>query len=172
VTAWLTANALFANDNCPENALLTDLSIRKPQQFKPDPGKMLEWRVRDIANNQLIQAGQTTVSPDGLVIVPQIFVTKETFRKIRIQIYDPSVATQEAAEDLSRLAVFPNPTNGLLFLKNEPETLRVFDLHGKTVVEKQGQKLEYLDVSSLSSGLYILEMVADSQRKVVRFFKN
>jgi len=67
VTAWLTGNALFTNDNCPENALLTDFSIRKPQQFKPAPGKMLEWRVSDVANNQLIQAGLTTVLPNGLV---------------------------------------------------------------------------------------------------------
>ncbi len=172
VTAWLTGNAPFANDNCPENALLTDLSIRKPQQFKPAPGKMLEWRVRNIANNQVIQAGQTTVRPDGLVVVPQIFVTKETFRKIRIQVYDPSVATQEADANIFNLDVFPNPTNGRLFFKTEFECVRVLDLNGKIVLEKRGLGEPELDVSNLQDGLYFLEILENmGTRKIGRFVK-
>ncbi len=173
LTAWLTGNAVFANDICPENALLSDLAIRKPQQFKPTPGKMLEWRVRDAANNQVIQAGQTTVRPDGLVVVPQIFVTKETFRKIRIQVFDPTVATQELKEETSDLSVFPNPTSGMLFFKNEFESVRVFDLNGKIVLEKQGFGETELDVSSLQNGLYFLEISENKDTlKIGRFVKN
>ncbi|MBC7777126.1 MAG: T9SS type A sorting domain-containing protein [Phycisphaerae bacterium] len=173
VTAWLTANAPFANDNCPENALLTDLFIRKPQQFNPAPGKMLEWRVRDIANNLVIQAGQTTVRPDGLVLVPQIFVTKETFRKILIQVYDPTVATQESEEDMFALAIYPNPTSGMLYFKNEFETARVLDLNGKILLEKYVPGSMQLDVSSLANGLYFLEISENKARlKISRFVKN
>lgn len=173
VTAWLTGNAPFDNDICPENALLTDLAIRKPQQFKPEVGKMLEWRVRDASNNQLIQAGQTTVRADGLVVVPQIFVTKETFRKIRVEVFDPTVATQEVAEALSKLTVFPNPTNGMIFFKNEFEGIRVFDLNGKMVLEKQTAGSIQLDVSGLPNGLYFLE-ISDrlGAHEVCRFVKN
>ena len=172
-TAWLTGIADFANDICPEQALLTDLAIRKPQQFKPAPGKMLEWRVRDISNNQVIQAGQTTVYPDGLVVVPQVFVTKETFRKIRIQVFDPTVAMHEANEDFSNLAVFPNPTSGNLFFKNEVEEARVFDLNGKTVLESHIQGSKQLDVSSLPNGFYFLEILENTGgRKIGRFVKN
>lgn len=173
VTAWLNGNAPFANDNCPENALLTSLAIRKPQQFKPSPGKVIGWRVRDIANDQLIQAGQTVVRPNGLVVVPQIFVTKETFRKIRIQIFDPTVATQDLKADPADLSVFPNPTSGMLFFKKEFEAARVFDLNGKMVLEKQGSGTIQLDVSGLPSGLYFLEILENKDtRKIGRFVKN
>lgn len=173
VSAWLTGNAPFDHDICPENALLTDLAIRKPQQFKPTAGKMLEWRVRDASNNQIIQAGQTTVRPDGLVVVPQIFVTKETFRKIRVEVFDPTVATQEADEAFSKLALFPNPTSGMLFIKKEFEGVRVFDLNGKMVLEKQGAAQRELDVSKLANGLYFLEALElGGTVKTSRFVKN
>ncbi|MFN0213941.1 MAG: T9SS type A sorting domain-containing protein [Saprospiraceae bacterium] len=173
LTAWLTGNAVFPNDICAENALLTDLSIRKPQQFKPVPGKMLEWRVRDIANNLVIQAGQTTVLPNGLVVVPKIFVTKETFRKIRIQVFDPTVATHEVDANLFDPGVFPNPSNGTLFFKKEFDGVRVFDLNGKLVLEKHGIKETALDVSTLQNGLYFLEIFENmGTRKIGRFVKN
>ncbi len=172
VTAWLTGNAAFANDICPENALLSDLAIRKPQQFKPSPGKMLEWRVRDVANNQVIQAGQTTVRSDGLVVVPQIFVTKETFRKIRIQVYDPSVATQEANIDAFNLTIFPNPTEGPLFINAAFKEARIYELGGKTVRITQGAPSGELDVSSLPTGFYFLEVLGiDGTRKTGQFVK-
>jgi hypothetical protein len=173
VTAWLTGNAVFQNDLCPENALLTDLAIRKPQQFKPAPGKMLEWRVRDISNNQIIQAGQITVRPDGLVVVPQIFVTKETFRKIRIQVYDPTVAIGEPGEEVQTLNCFPNPVHQQLFFKEAFERARVYDLNGKKVLEKQASGSEVLEVSGLPNGLYFLEIVDEKGlRKTGRFVKN
>ncbi len=171
VTAWLTGNAPFSNDICSENALLTDLAIRKPQQFKPSTGKMLEWRVRDASNNQVIQAGQTTVRPDGLVVVPQIFVTKETFRKIRIQVFDPTVATEETGDDGLNLAFFPNPTSNIIYFKNEFESVRVFDLDGKIVLDKSTSGQPDLDVSVLPTGLYFLEILIDGQRQLAKFVK-
>ena len=173
VTAWLTGNAAFPNDNCPEQALLTTVAIRKPQAFHPAPGKMLQWRVSDISNNLVIQAGLTTVQPNGLVVVPQIFVTKETFRKIRIKIFDPSVATQETEELLPDNAFFPNPTSGILFFKNEFETLRIFDLNGKILLEKHEKGAMQLDVSHLQNGFYFVEISGgNGARKISRFVKN
>lgn len=173
VTAWLTGTAVFANDNCPENALLTDMAIRKPQQFKPVPGKMLEWRVRDISNNQLIQAGQTSVRPDGLVVVPQIFVTKETFRKIRIQVYDPTVDSEEAESLPFNLNLFPNPTSGLIYLPENALQIRVLDLNGRLILEKQGAGISEIDVSSLPNGLFLLEISENGgRRKTGKFVKN
>lgn len=172
-TAWLTGDAVFSNDICPENALLSDMAIRKPQQFKPNPGKMLEWRVRDIANDQVIQAGQTSVLPNGLVVVPQIFVTKETFRKIRIQVYDPTVATQEVNAAISNLEVFPNPTNGFIYFKTTIERARVMDLRGQIQWENNGLQVSELNLSSLQNGIYFLEIVDTlGLKKVGRFIKN
>lgn len=151
--AWLEGDAVFINDNSPQNALLCDMAIRKPQQFKPTPGQMLEWRVRDAADNQVIQAGQTVVRPDGLVVIPQIYVTKETFRRILIQVYDPSVSTKEASE-FPALQVFPNPTNGLIHLSESVPNAQIFDINGIKVLEKT--ETETIDISSLTNGIYFI----------------
>ena len=39
VTAWLESNAVFPNDNCPNDQLHADLAIRRPQSFKPATGQ-------------------------------------------------------------------------------------------------------------------------------------
>lgn len=120
VSAWLTADAVFDNDVSPNPALLTYMSIRKPQQFKPAPGAMLEWRVRDLANDQIIQAGQTTPDASGVVTVPNIYVTRENFRKIRIQVYDPTlVGTSELANP--KFQIFPNPASSNLQIRYHTE---------------------------------------------------
>lgn len=152
VTAWLTAEAPFSNDICPENALLTGFTIRKPQQFKPAPGKMLEWRVRDLANNQVIQAGQTVVESDGLVKVPQIYVTKASFRTIRIQVYDPAVATLEPVSDGFQL--YPNPASERIYLPENAGKVQVFNAAGVLVMERAAQPETALDIRALTSGFY------------------
>ncbi|MCC7245167.1 MAG: T9SS type A sorting domain-containing protein [Saprospiraceae bacterium] len=164
VTAWMEGTATFANDNAPVFALLTDVSIRKPQQFKPAPGQMLEWRVRDIATDQIIQAGQITVRPDGVVVVPQVFVTKETFRKIRIQVYDPSVAVDEPLEKMSNLVVSPNPTTNFIQLTETFDYIQIFDITGH--LTQQAKATDMVDVSLLPAGLYFLKTEKGASRFV------
>lgn len=170
-TVWLTSDAVFPNDNSPHDALLADVAIRKPQNFKPAAGKKLEWRVRDPAD-QVLQIGQTTVAADGLVVIPKVFVNRESFRKVRIQVFDPTVAVDEADDFAFQNFAFPNPTSGLLFFKNEIEQARVFDLNGRLVLEKLAfEKLE-LDASALPSGFYFLEIEVAGGRRFLKFLKN
>jgi pimeloyl-ACP methyl ester carboxylesterase len=156
VSAWLTAEAAFDHDISPNAALLTSMTIRKPQQFKPAPGTMLEWRVKDIADNQIIQAGQTTPDADGLITVPNIFVTRENFRKIRIQVYDPAqVGTTE--QKAQNLYLYPNPAKTWLTLPEDVAWIRIFNLNGTLVLEKASYQEERLELAGLPSGFYCVK---------------
>ena len=169
--AWLESNAVFANDNCPENSLLADLAIRKPQVFKPLTGKNLNWNVKDAASGQILQSGQTTVQADDLVVIPQVEVFRESIRKVRISIFDPTVSAGEA-DGFSAIEIFPNPTDGLIFLKKGVERARVFDLNGRQMFEKAVFEKEELDVSALPAGVYFLEILnANNLRQIGRFVK-
>lgn len=61
-----------------------------------------------------------------------------------------------------QLTIYPNPTSGKLFIENELneiESLEVVDLSGKVQVQLPAiqQKLIYLDLSALNTGLYIIK---------------
>lgn len=171
-TAWLESGAVFGNDNCPENSLKADLAIRKPQKFKPTTGKTLKWTVKDAVSGQVLQNGQTTVRADNLVVIPQIEVFRESIRKVRISIFDPSVPTSEA-ESVEALRISPNPTNGQIFLKTAFQRARVFDLRGQLVLENPTSESGQLDVFALPSGVYFLEILTGNNlRKVGRFVKS
>jgi Secretion system C-terminal sorting domain/Putative esterase len=172
VVAWLESNAVFVNDNCPNNQLRADLAIRRPQNFHPATGKTLDWTVEDAVTGMLLQGGQTTVQANNLVVIPQVLVFKESNRHVKITVKDPSVATHETGNDFSTFSVFPNPTNGALYLTASFEAARVFDLNGEVMMEKRGSNETALDVSILQNGLYFLEILDNmGTRKIGRFVK-
>lgn len=156
VTAWLTAEATYDLDISPNAALLTSMTIRKPQLFKPAPGTLLEWRVRDISNDQVIQAGQTTPDADGLVTVPNIFVTRENFRKIRIQVYDPSLVGASEVPS-STIYLYPNPAGNWVSLPEGTEWIRVFSLSGSLMVDQTVQDNVPLNIAALPQGFYWIQ---------------
>ena len=73
--------------------------------------------------------------------------------------------------------VYPNPARQSLSVEVEaswsPQLLRIFDLHGKLLLEKpwaNGNQRTELSLQALSSGTYVIQMVTDSHvgtRKVV-----
>lgn len=83
--------------------------------------------------------------------------------------------------DVSKLLVYPNPVTDLLNLKLSTKisgaaSLLVTDAFGKTVVSeslfKQMSDTDYeLDVSGLTSGLYIIQFTSSSHNAVGRFIK-
>ncbi|HAD13279.1 MAG TPA: hypothetical protein DCF33_12680 [Saprospirales bacterium] len=156
VTAWLTAEVIYDLDISPNAALLTSMTIRKPQLFKPAPGTLLEWRVRDISNDQVIQAGQTTPDADGLVTVPNIFVTRENFRKIRIQVYDPSLVGASEVPS-STVYLYPNPAGNWVSLPEGTEWIRVFSLSGSLMVDQTVQDHVSLNIAALPQGFYWIQ---------------
>lgn len=75
-------------------------------------------------------------------------------------------------------SAYPNPTKDRLFIQlseqSELTFIRVLDMTGKVMIERQSNsgQLIRLDVEALSSGLYILEVQAGSNRSQSQFMKD
>ncbi|MDX1942067.1 MAG: T9SS type A sorting domain-containing protein [Saprospiraceae bacterium] len=181
-TAWLESNAVFANDNCPNNFLTADVAIRKPQQFKPAAGTVLNWNVKDLASGAMLQSGTTTVRADSLVVLPKIVVFKENIRKVRILVVNTSVATQpEPVFAEMGIKIVPNPSVGnsnltLFSQKVANAEIRAISLTGNTISFKtqlaEGEnRISLSKFYELTAGFYVVEIIADGQRKAVKWVK-
>ena len=75
----------------------------------------------------------------------------------------------------NEIAVYPNPTNGILFLKSAISTesfyVSVFDVSGRAIRNNIRVK-DQIDVSLLKSGIYILQINAGNKQFVKKFMKN
>ncbi|MCK6694418.1 MAG: T9SS type A sorting domain-containing protein [Thermoanaerobaculia bacterium] len=159
VTAWLENNAVFANDNCPHTSLKADMAIRRPQNFKPQTGKMFYWLVRDVDSGENLQNGTAAVLTDDVVVIPQVEVWREDIRRVSIEISTTPVAVEEPGNDFqTNIQVRPNPVTDKIYLPENTERVRIFNLAGKTVLESHTPGLAVLDVSALNKGIYFLEI--------------
>jgi hypothetical protein len=73
---------------------------------------------------------------------------------------------------LEGVSIFPNPTNNELFIDSEKELtkIEVRNIMGN-IVFKSAQNLNQIDLSHLSSGIYILTVYANQEYKAMRFVK-
>ncbi|RZP15627.1 MAG: T9SS type A sorting domain-containing protein [Flavobacteriales bacterium] len=74
---------------------------------------------------------------------------------------------------LSQLSVYPNPTNDIVTIKMPPNvelvSIKLFDVLGNLVLKNAN--LTQIDVSNLSSGLYLLDIITTAgtvSKKIVR----
>lgn len=79
--------------------------------------------------------------------------------------------------DLNNLVVYPNPAKEIVYiqLKNSSETLKkiaIYDMIGKTIqnVSGNGGQQSSINVSNLSTGMYMIEITTDSNLKQIRKF--
>jgi hypothetical protein len=72
---------------------------------------------------------------------------------------------------LVNFSVYPNPVDDSLNIvyKEEIEKIKVFDLHGRLVIEGISEKT--IDVSKLSKGLYFMELISVYGKSVQKFMK-
>ncbi|MGH7598236.1 MAG: T9SS type A sorting domain-containing protein [bacterium] len=185
VTAWLTNNALFANDNSPHTSLIADLAIRKPQQFKPPTGRQLQWSVTRISNGQVLQSGTTTAGANDLVSITGITVFKDPDR-VRIRVSDPTVAVESRDSEIlptqfslsqnypnpfwsgatSRFAGNPATAISFQLPVNSHVTLKVFDVNGREVATlvdgnlAAGNHAVTFALRGTTTGLYFYKITA------------
>lgn len=89
-----------------------------------------------------------------------------------------TVSTASPEQVANKLKVYPNPTNGVVTITNnealQEETLvKVLNMSGQTLLEKaiagNGNNLdETLDLSNLSAGTYIIQLLNGKQRKFAK----
>lgn len=87
--------------------------------------------------------------------------------------YTPLSGLNEV-ENMANWEVYPNPTNGLLFINSSVliRRLSVFDLFGAKMIEAKISSCNaFVDLSDFDNGLYILELSTDNgimRRKIIR----
>lgn len=120
----------------------------------------------DAATNEILFPGLMYTSPTTTTSPPT----------------NTNVETGIAAQnEVSNLSVFPNPTRGQLIiraagLKSATGSYKVMDLNGRVLTTREIETVsgilnERVDISSLASGMYILEVTAGeavSRRKIVK----
>ena len=71
-------------------------------------------------------------------------------------------ASKIAENMISNLSIYPNPTNGMLFVKNEGnlKSITLYDLAGKAISVKQveGKQLIEINASKFQKGVYMLRI--------------
>ena len=87
---------------------------------------------------------------------------------------DNSLSNSITVNNLSKIKVYPNPTNSLLTLVKpgsiDIDKIIITDLTGEVVLE-QTNKLNQIDVRSLASGIYILEVVSGQEKFTCKFLR-
>ncbi|QRM90715.1 T9SS type A sorting domain-containing protein [Lacinutrix sp. WUR7] len=124
------------------------------------------------------------IKPKRGVAVGDIFYnTADIFFDFNPAITTNTVAT-EIVENLSvgefntnTFSVYPNPTESLLTIKSKValNSLTIYDVNGRKLnaIELSNNALQYeLDVTTLSNGIYFLEVHSSNAKQTQKFIKN
>lgn len=84
--------------------------------------------------------------------------------------FDPSLAVENISM-LDNVNVYPNPSTGNVTITNDngtENTITVFDISGKQITSKTSITATTLDLSSYGSGVYVVEITNDNNKKTER----
>lgn len=84
-------------------------------------------------------------------------------------VQDPVITYQTTIVESSNILVYPNPTNGVLFIDGDFTTYHVFTINGLSI--QKGKINENIDISSLPKGTYLLELSTDKKTIVKKINK-
>ncbi len=138
-TVFLTDGSAWLPDNAPVDSLLSDLTVRKSQNFQPAPGEILTWVQRNLVGDT-IHSGQIVAGPLGHFELPG-FTTYRDPARTSITFYRQLSGTGEEnipATQLLTFSAFPNPFNPKTELKyvlgkTGAVSLTIHDLRGRLV---------------------------------------
>lgn len=85
---------------------------------------------------------------------------------------EESLSTSEFEN--SNIKIYPNPTTSLLTIDtlHSIDTIQITNMLGQTVLYQNNVLNKTLDVSSLQTGMYFLNLTLNNQQQVIRFVKN
>ncbi len=78
-----------------------------------------------------------------------------------------SIEEVSAQNDIS---IFPNPTKQLLNLPIETQELKIYTMDGIVVLSQKNVR-QNIDVSHLDKGMYILELMVNKEKRILKFVK-
>ncbi|MBL7826566.1 MAG: T9SS type A sorting domain-containing protein, partial [Saprospiraceae bacterium] len=167
-TAWLESNAIFDNDNCPNDFLTSDLAVRKPRMFKPNTGETVYWLVRETGTNQVLQSGVTQVQADNLVVVEQLRIYKKSIGRVLIELSTVASSTNQVENKAFQMNLFPNPSAGAptLSVHSPVAQLAMLQVSGMTGQVYSAEKplfsgdnlLVFPELETMPAGVYIVSV--------------
>lgn len=89
--------------------------------------------------------------------------------------FDGSLLGNPSFDAEAAIEVYPNPTNNLVTISSELDSydLSVTDLTGKVVLQQSLSGIENsVDVSSLTSGVYLFNINSDNKKETIKVIKN
>ncbi|GGG56615.1 T9SS type A sorting domain-containing protein [Bizionia arctica] len=108
--------------------------------------------------------------PNTLADAEAVIVHQNDIGSLGLVTFDPVNCGFLSVEEsqLNAVSIYPNPTNGQLYLSNNTlfETMNVYSIDGKLIMEKKlqpGTNEMYLE---LNSGIYILELNGANNRTI------
>lgn len=183
VTAWLESEAVFDNDTCPHPQLTSELSIRKPQQFKRASGTQLDWTVKEYGTDSLLQSGWVMVFPDSVVVLPMVTVYPENIRKVVITVEDHAMSSEDglAANVFHSVKIFPNPSAAgakleVAVARGVECEIKAIALDGTssaftTRLAGGKNQVSLSPFDALPAGFYVIEIQANGKREVNKWVK-
>ena len=170
--AWLEGNSIFPNDNSPHEFLTADIAVRRPQDFKPSSGDFISWDAEDVATGDLLQSGITTVRDNDLVVIQQVNVYREDIRRVRITVSDVINAVKNETQ-FETIQLFPNPTNGFIYIDSDWSEVKVFDMNGVEKIHVTYNSSDYIHLPGVANGMYFVEIrYRNGSRKIGKIVKN
>lgn len=169
VAAWLESNAVFGNDNCPQDSLTADMMIRRPQKFFNVPGLPFLYYVNDANNGNYLQTGAGIANADGLVTLPGIVVYRENIRKVIIHVLGGTPVNDLA--EVENATLFPNPSTGMAEISfvqkgSEALSIRIAGMNGlvstQNIASQIGVNHIPLDMTGLEPGIYFISLASPS----------
>ena len=112
---------------------------------------------------------QFTITSDGNGLTLEcntLLLGYAIFKDYELSVEDNSLS--------SRIALLPNPASDLLTISSEGvviESIQVYSISGKLLLSGE-TNTQSIAVSSLSEGIYLLEIVSENGRQMKKFIKN
>lgn len=172
VKIWVVYQSAHANDVPASDTILTNLTPRRLQNFKPVPGSPYQWRLVQDATGDTLQQGIVQAGPDSTIDIMGLLLLKE---KTTLTV-EPYVAVDEGPWSGPGLALGdnkPNPFSGrttVSFGLDEagPASLVFYNALGQRVLElplgSYGAGFHRVVIEpELGPGIYFYSLKADER---------
>jgi bacillolysin len=178
-------NPVFVSTSSPYGSIVCANNLEYPYQFNAfdQPGSTYVWNFPSYWDTQ-INGSVITVNSFGSVYDGQSSVlsaTSSTGQVGTLQLIFtdctnfPALKAKSTQSNLT-LNVFPNPVTNLLALKSNRKKagqIDIYDSLGRLILNKKiAIDEDFIDVSALKNGLYLLKLTVENESSNVSFFKN
>ncbi len=181
INVLLDCSTLGLNANFDINPDTLDLNANSLAQFTNTSTNALtyEWIFHDgqVLNDPNVSKAYLAEGTYNIKLIVRNYNCVDSIEK-QIVVIKPSLISNDKGLEPLQVLVYPNPTEGNLYLSFEQPIknfqVELLDVNGKNVTF-QKEQLSYqnfkMDISHLSSGVYVLKLQNSNQQTIIRIIK-